>query len=242
MVDYRFIKGSGDFIFFLHGWGGNKDSFKCVENYIEFDFNMVFISFSGFGESKEPEKPYYLDDYVVELKVLVDKMTDNQKICFVCHSFGARVATLFINRYPNIVKKLVIVDGAGIKPKRKLSYYYKVWSYKRKKKLVLKGRLKKECLESYGSSDYKQLSLVMKQTFINIVNKDLKNEIKSIPCKTLIYWGKDDKDTPLYMARKMKKWIKNSRLIVRDNCGHFSYLDDIYHFTETVEKFLRDGD
>lgn len=242
MIDYNFIDKNSNFIFFLHGWGGDKNSFRCVENYIELDFNMVFISFSGFGKSLPPKYPYQLEDYVIELKKLLDKFANGQKIYFVCHSFGARVAALFIKMYPNIVDKLIIVDGAGVKPKRKLSYYFKVLEYKRKKKLVYKGILDSKILDKYGSNDYKKLSPIMKQTFINVVNRDLKNEIKSINCKTLLYWGNEDKDTPIYMAKTMHKWIKNSELIIRKGCGHFSYLDDIFFFVKKLENFLCESD
>lgn len=240
MIDYRLSQGNKNYIFFLHGWGGDKNSFKCVENYIELDFNMVFISFSGFGASAVPQKPYKLEDYVHELYELIKHVYDDGKVYFVCHSFGARVAALFIKMFPNIVDRLIIVDGAGVKPRRSLLYYLKVRRYKRKKKLVSKGKLSAGALDKYGSSDYKVLSPIMKRTFINVVNKDLKNEIKSISCPTLIYWGKEDKDTPLYMARKMHRWIKNSKLVVREGCGHFSYIDDIYFFVKTIEKFLCD--
>ena len=138
---------------------------------------MVFISFSGFGESDIPQKPYKLEDYVHELYELVNHICNGGKVYFVCHSFGTRVTALFIKMFPNIVNKLIVVDGAGIKPRRSLLYYLKVKEYKRKKKLVSKGKLSADALDKYGSSDYKVLSPIMKQTFINIVNKDLKNEI-----------------------------------------------------------------
>ena len=53
---------------FLHGWGGSKDSFLWVKNHIAQDCSMIFVSFKGFGLSRELTNPYKLVDYVEDLK------------------------------------------------------------------------------------------------------------------------------------------------------------------------------
>ena len=238
MIDYQIVKGQGNYIFFLHGWGGDKNSFTIIKNCIEENFNMVFVSFSGFGLSKEPLIEYKLNNYVEELESLIKQISDGNKINIVCHSFGCRVATRLINRNPLLVEKLIIVDGAGVKPKRSLKYYYKIAKYKRQKNKVLKGKADSKTLDKYGSTDYKNLSRIMKQTFVNIVNEHQNNEFKNITCKTLIYWGKNDKETPLYMAKFIHKSIKNSVLIVKKNSGHFSYIENYIDFTNHLEEFM----
>ena len=239
MIDYSLlVSPNKPYVFFLHGWGGSKESFYLVKNHIASICNMVFVSFSGFGESKEPSLPYTVEDYAKELKKLVDYLVKNEKIVLVCHSFGARVAVMFANLYPEIVSKIMIVDGAGIKPRRGVGYYIKVMRYKSLKRRVQNNKLDKKVLEKYGSSDYKALSKVMRQTFVNVVNKDLKNHYKKLSCPVLLFWGEKDKDTPLYMAKKIKKLTKNSALIVIKNAGHFSYLDDRITFIEVLKEFI----
>ncbi|MBR2909780.1 MAG: alpha/beta hydrolase [Clostridia bacterium] len=238
MIDYSIVSAPNQpFVFFLHGWGGSKESFYLVKNHIALICNMVFVSFSGFGESKEPEKPYTVEDYANELKELISNLT-NEKVIFVCHSFGARVAVKFANLYPKLVNKIMIIDGAGIKPKRSIKYYCKIYKYKRLKRKVQQGKIDKKELENYGSSDYKLLSNVMKQTFVNIVNEDLKKCYKKINCPMLLFWGEKDEDTPLYMAKKIKKLTKNSALIIVKNAGHFSYLEDRITFFEVLKEFI----
>jgi len=238
VIDFDYIKGSKKVLFFLHGWGGDKNSFSMVKNHITVDCSMVFVSFSGFGLSPQPHRAFYVDDYVEELMDLVLNLNIKSKITFVCHSFGARVAIKFFNKYPDFVESLFIVDGAGIKPRRGLKYYTKINKYKRIKKQVLKGKKDKKELDKYGSADYKSLSGVMRQTLINVVNEDLKKYIKNINVDTLLFWGKNDKDTPLYMAKKMKKWIRKSELILVKNAAHFSYLDNYAFFIRVLNAFL----
>lgn len=237
-MDYNIIKGKGRYIFFLHGWGGNKDSFAIVKNRIdEINRNMVFVSFSGF-DGKDIEMPYTLPDFADELAELIIKIAKGKSVDIVCHSFGARVSFVLFEKYPALVNKIMIVDGAGVKPKRSLDYYLKVYRYKWLKWQVLRGKKDKSVLEKYGSADYKALSTEMKQTFVNVVNFNLNKQIKNITCPCLIFWGGKDTETPLYMAKMMNKWIKSSKLIVSENSGHFSYLDDFDLFFESFKNFV----
>lgn len=238
-MDFDFVQGEGKFIFFLHGWGGDKNSFAVMKNHIaEIKRNMVFVSFSGFGNSPEPNYPFSVDDFANELSDLVVKLAKGKSIDIVCHSFGARVAIVFANKFPFLVNKIMIVDGAGIKPKRSFSYYYKVYKYKKLKQKVKKGKADESVLENHGSSDYKKLSSVMKKTFVLVVNQDLKKEAGKIKTQILLFWGEKDTETPLYMAKKYKKLMENSKLIVAKNAGHFSYLDNFDLFFESFKKFI----
>ena len=238
-MDYDIISGEGKYIFFLHGWGGDKNSFAILKNQVKtVNRNMVFVSFTGFGNSSEPEHPITVSDFMLELKDLIVNVAKGSSVDIVCHSFGGRVAIKLASNFPFLVNKLMIIDGAGVKPKRGLKYYLRVYKYKRLKKLVLRGKLDQSALNGYGSEDYKRLSPVMKQTFINVVNEDLKNDAKKIKTQTLLFWGEKDTETPLYMAKKLNKWIKNSTLIVSKNVGHFSYIEDYYLFYQAFIDFI----
>lgn len=238
-MDFDIIEGSGKYIFFLHGWGGDKNSFAVMKNHIaEINRSMVFVSFVGFGKTCEPQTPYSLDYYVDDLVSLIVKIAKGKSVDIVCHSFGARVAILLAYKYPLIVNKIMIVDGAGMKPKRKISYYINVAKFKSLKKKVQVGKADKSELERYGSPDYRKLSDVMKKTFTLIVNRNLEKEAGKIKTQTLLFWGKKDVETPLYMAKRFKRLLKNSSLIISENSGHFSYLDDFELFFKHFKDFM----
>ena len=151
-------------------------------------------------------------------------------VTLIAHSFGARVAIKLAKEFGYFLDKLVIVDGAGIKPRRKLKYYYSIYKHKILKRLKI--------VHSAGSADYKALPTAMKGTFINIVNEDLTPLLKFITLPTLIVWGENDRETPLYMAKKMHRLIANSGLVVLKNAGHFSYIDQYQKFIAVLGYFL----
>ncbi|MDD2445779.1 MAG: alpha/beta hydrolase [Clostridia bacterium] len=227
-VYYKKVGKKGDWIVFLHGWGGSVDSFLAVAKTFE-NNRCLLIDFPPFGKSESMNEIWKLEDYVFLLKEFLDFLKiDNVKL--ISHSFGGRVAILFASIYNN-VSKLILVDSAGIKPKKNLIIWLKIKKYKLLKKLGFKQKNK-------GSKDYKSLSDNMKKTFVNIVNRHLEKECLKINCPTLIIFGEKDKTTPIYMAKKLNSLIKDSEVIIFKNAGHFAYLDKFNDFVIISNKFM----
>ena len=222
-------KGSGKkVILFLHGWGGNTQSFMPVCNV--FKEKCILIDFPPFGKSEEPKEVYTLFDYAEIVYQILQK--ENVKCCdVISHSFGSRVAIIMQVKY-KVFNKIVITGGAGIRPKNSIKKFCRKVRYK-----IIKTFNKNAVL---GSKDYVLLSKVMKKTFSNIVNFDLSNYAKKIDIKTLLIYGKNDKETPLYMAKKFNKLIKKSSLKIYKNCGHFAYLENLEQFLLDVKIFIRE--
>ncbi|MGN1259287.1 MAG: alpha/beta fold hydrolase [Christensenellales bacterium] len=219
----------GEVYLFLHGWGADSSIFGRVISVMPKNISYILIDFWGFGQSGEPSAPLSVYDYAKETIEIVNKL-NVKNFSIIGHSFGGRIGIILASNYGKRIDKLVLVDSAGIVPRRSLLYKYKIWKFKKLKKKVDKGVLNKECLDKYGSDDYKVLSSVMKRTFVLVVNEDLLYLAKKIECKTYIIWGKDDTETPLYMAKRLNKSIKNSLLFVIAGAGHFSFLDKFDDF------------
>ena len=224
-------------VLLLHGWGGNLNSFRGIEqDLINSNYSVITLDFPGFGGSDLPNNNWCLDDYVKVVKELLES-ENIASVDIVAHSFGGRVAIKLSAEEPKLVNKLVLVDSAGIKPKFSLLKYLKILHYKFLKKLVKANIIKKD-LSKYGSTDYKAMPKQLKPVFNKIVNTHLDEYSKKISAPTLLIWGKNDKDTPLYMAKKLNKNIKDSAIITLDG-GHFAYLSDSNKFNIIVKTFLQ---
>ena len=219
-------------IVFLHGWGGNSNFFMSLSNCInDYQTKHILIDFPPFGRSEEPKQVWTLEDYANCLYCILQK-ENIKKIIIIAHSFGGRVAICFDNIYTNIVQKMIVTSGAGIKPKKSLKRTLKKFLYK-----VIRFFNKNANL---GSSDYKQLSPTMKKTFSNIVEYDLSELSKNIVCPTLLIYGNKDKQTPMYMAKTLNKNIKNSKLIIFKGCGHFAYIEKFSKFVNLTQMFIKE--
>ena len=62
--------------------------------------------------------------------------------------------------------------------------------------------------------------------------------LDDIKVPTAIFWGEKDKDTPLYMAKKLTKGIKDSSLFLLDG-GHYAYVDDLEKFVSILSAFIK---
>ncbi len=229
---YYQIKGksSKPVILLLHGWGQDNQCFNDLKSHLK-GMRSVSIDFPPFGKSQQCEN-WTIFTYANMLISLCEHL-NLKNITLLGHSFGGRVAILVAAMRKEIVKKLILVSSAGMKPHRNICYYFRVWKYKMLKKLGFKQKNK-------GSNDFIRLSEGMKKTFINVVNTHLEQYCPLIECPTLIVFGKQDTETPIYMARRLQKLISNSKLELIDFCGHFCFLERKIRFYQIVDTFLQE--
>ena len=222
---------------FLHGYLADK---RCFYNQIKFFskyYDCYALDFTGFGDNNFMPYPYSLGDYADEV---IAYMNANNlvKPIVVAHSFGVRVVVKILGeryRENRPFSKLIITGGAGLKPKFSLKKAVKRTVYKMAKP-ILSERQK----ERFFSSDYRALTPIMKESFKKIVSEHLDKVAKNIDLPTLILQGKQDRETPPYMAERYHKYISGSKLEYIDGAGHFAFLDKPYLFNNKVLDFLSD--
>lgn len=186
----------------------------------------------GFGENAKMLYPFSLDDYINDVKEYMYKKSIVRP-CVVAHSFGGRIAIKASAREPRLFDKLVLTGSAGLKPKFSLKKYIKAEKFK-----ILKKFFDKEKLIKYYSSDYLSLNGVMRRSFVSIVNEHLDDYAKRIKNQTLIINGTSDKETPVYMAKRLNEYIANSKLSLYKGAGHFAFIDKPIKFNTEVREFL----
>lgn len=234
-------KGGKDVIL-LHGWGSNMNLFKHIAGELQSNFRVYNLDFPGFGESSPPTTVWGVEEYTSFVEELVEKFKISNPI-IIGHSFGGRVALMYASR--NRTNKLILIDSAGVKPKRPLKYYIKVYSFKAYKKvlpLLIGDKKASEKIAQFrakaGSSDYNSAKGIMQSILVKVVNEDLKYLMPKIDAPTLLIWGENDTATPVRDAKIMEKLIKNSGLVVLKNTGHFSFLDKAYDVDIIIDNFL----
>lgn len=222
-------------VVFLHGWGGNHLSMVSLFDVFS-DFNILTIDFWGFGQSEKPSEDFELYSYSSSLSQLVDFLNlDN--LTLVGHSFGGRVSIVYAFESTK-VKRLILIDSAGILPKKTLKKRVQIFKYKMIKKMVNCKIISKNRLEKYGSSDYRKLSSSERVVFNKIIKEDLSKYLDFIKQKTLLIWGEKDKDTPLYMAKKMNQGLENSQLFIIKGGTHFAYIEHNLVVKEKIKEFI----
>ena len=91
----------------------------------------------------------------------------------------------------------------------------------------------------YGSRDYNALDEEMRRTFVKVVNQDLTDLYDRFQASTLLIWGDEDSETPVWMGREMEKRIPDAGLVLLEGGSHFAYLEQIGRFVLIVQQFLK---
>ncbi len=231
-------------IVLLPGWGDTKGTFYYIIHFLSMFFTVYIIDLPGFGQSSFPNKNLTIYDYADLINNFMTHLNISNPI-LIGHSFGGRIIITLCGHYKINIDKIILIDSAGIKPKKSLYRRLKTYLYKflKKLKFLLPKRKRKRYLNKlihlFGSEDYKNLNQNMRKTFINIVNEDLSYYLKDIESEVLLIWGKKDEDTPLKDGKKMNKLIKHSALIEL-NGSHFCYLENINLINNILYEFLKD--
>lgn len=229
-------------IIIMHGWGCNVDTVASIENIFKGKMRVINIDLPGHGQSSEPPSVWGIEEFTSMMEKFISKLGLTRP-SLVGHSFGGRISILLSSR--GDVEKVLLVDSAGIKPKRTLSYYWKVYSFKTMKHLanILFGKKKgSEIVEKLrgkkGSTDYRNSTPRMRAIMSKCVNEDLKYAMPSIKAPVLLVWGEDDTATPLSDAQTMKRLIPDAGLVSFPGCGHYSFLDNPFGFKAVVSSFF----
>lgn len=244
-IEINYIEeGEGETVLILHGWGANIDTILPIVNCLKPYFKVYALDLPGFGKSEQPIEVFDSKDYARLVKTFLDDL-EIEKLVLIGHSFGGKISILLATIYPELVDKIVLIDSAGLIPKRGLNYYLKVYSFKSLKflyKSIFFWRDKKEKMEKFyekfGSRDYQDADGIMRKILVKVVNEDLTPILKDVKAPTLLIWGDEDSATPLYMGKIMEEEIPDSGLVILKGTGHYSYLDDFNRFTRIIKAFL----
>lgn len=168
------------------------------------------------------------------------------KVHLIGHSFGGRLGLILGADYPERIHKMALFDSAGIRPKTPLYQQLRLKSYKfAQNSLRVVGlrniaeQLGAWYRKRYGSADYQNSSGVMRETFVKVVNEDLLACAARVKPSTLLFWGDQDEDTPLWQGKLLEKTIPDAGLVVFEGAGHYSYLDRLGDAVRTVDYFFK---
>lgn len=240
-----YTEGSGPRpVIVMHGWGCKASTVAVLAQAAAGNGTTVYnIDLPGFGDSSEPAEVWGVERYTSAIEEFARRL-GLVRPSLIGHSFGGRISIVYASR--NEVDKVILVDAAGIKPRRSLRYYAKVYSFKAAKHILpyIVGRKRAdEIIDRWrgkaGSSDYKSASPKMRAIMSRVVNEDLKGLLPEIKAPTLLIWGEKDTATPMRDARLMQKLIPDAGLVSYPEAGHYSYLARPAQTQAVIQSFLQ---
>lgn len=241
------ITGEGDeTVVILQGWGTDLGVYDSVAGCISDKYKVIQFDLPGFGGSDEPGEAWNVDAFA-DFFCRFMQTLDVKKATLIGHSYGGRIIIKLAARddIPFEIKNIVLIDSAGIMPKRSFKQKFNIRKYKLIKKIVnvkLIYALFPELIDDWrsrqGSADYRNASPIMRRCMVMAVNEDLTELLPYIKQDTLLIWGDKDTATPISDGRLMEERIKNSGLCVLEGCGHFSFLEKPSQFKSIMRSYF----
>jgi pimeloyl-ACP methyl ester carboxylesterase len=238
------VVGEGAPVIALHGWKQNIKSFWPVaEQLSRGEFQVHLLDLPGFGRSELPPVPWGVTEYMQFVLAYLDA-SELDCVAVLGHSFGGRIALMLAADHPERVCKMVLADSAGLRTppsvRRRLRNTLSRGARNALDRLGLDGwrdRLRDSYNRRYASEDYLTAG-PLRDTFLRVVQQDLTPWAERVQAPTVLIWGDQDVDTPLWQGRRLEQLIPDAGLIVFEGTGHFAYLERLGDYVRIVDHFL----
>ncbi len=101
-----------DTIVMLHGYGGSATHWKYQFHALAETNRCIAPDLRGHGRSDKPATDYTIDEMLADLEAVLDELDVEEPFVLMGHSFGGALAITFAHRYPQRVRRLVLIAAA----------------------------------------------------------------------------------------------------------------------------------
>ncbi len=244
---HYYTAGQGDPVVVIHGGGGDARTWSHNIMEMARKYTIYAPDLPGYGGSQALDGQYYIP----ELSDFIDKFARAlglEKFNLVGHSLGGGVALNYALKFPQNIKKLVLVSSLCLG--REIAFWVRLLSVPALLKslgAVVTGvfRLITWAIKTLllpiefivplspaamiiGGS----ISTIKEQTLV------LANRLSDLVMPTLVVWGSRDPVVPVQHAYAAAQVIPDCRVKVFQNRGHNVHRDELEQFSSIINGFF----
>lgn len=238
------VVGDGSPVLALHGWGRTlHDFWPVAERLAPEGYQVHLLDLPGFGRSALPPATWDVADYMRHVLAYMDA-AGLERVALLGHSFGGRIGLMLAAEHVDRVRKMVLADAAGIRaPLGFKQQVRNLLARTTRRTLELAGmdgmrdRMQERYNQRYASADYLNAG-PLRETFVAVIQQDLSPFAAHVKAPTVLIWGDQDQDTPLWQGRRLEQLIPDAGLIVFEGAGHFAFMERLNDYMRIVTHFL----
>ncbi|HEX2271043.1 MAG TPA: alpha/beta fold hydrolase [Pyrinomonadaceae bacterium] len=246
--------GAGPAIVLIHGYPFNRSLWTEQAEVLRDRYRVVIPDLRGFGESDSSNGPATMDRMAEDVAELLDHLEIEQAVIGGL-SMGGYVALAFCKQIPARVRALVLADTRAQADTDEA----KQTRAQQAEKALSEGmagivdamlpKLLTPDTVSKHPEVVKRIRDMMLKTrpegaaaaLLGMAQRDDQTEfISTIEAPTLIAVGREDAITPVADSEAMHAKIAGSRLVVIENAGHVSNLENTDQFNRALITFLNE--
>lgn len=93
----------------LHGMADHALVWSSLGDYLSSNYQVIAPDLRGHGESDKPATGYHFQDYIGDLRALINHLGWTQAH-ILGHSWSAKIAAIWATQQPEVFKSLILVD------------------------------------------------------------------------------------------------------------------------------------
>lgn len=93
----------------LHGMADHALVWSSLGDYLSSNYQVIAPDLRGHGESDKPATGYHFQDYISDLRALINHLGWRQAH-ILGHSWSAKIAAIWATQQPEVFKSLILVD------------------------------------------------------------------------------------------------------------------------------------
>lgn len=239
------VVGEGTPVLALHGWGGSIRSFWPVAEILApLGYEVHLLDLPGFGQSVAPPQTWGIAEYMQFVLAYLDDCHLPQTN-IMGHSFGGRISLMLAAEHPDRIERMVLADSAGLRTPPSAQQLVRTLLARTMRRTLdlfgmqkLRSQMQERYNQRFASEDYLNAG-PLRETFLRVIEQDLAGYATRVQAPTVLIWGDQDADTPLWQGRKLERLIPDAGLIVFEGAGHFSYLERLHDFVRITDHFFK---
>jgi len=108
-ISYLQWSDRGRPLLLLHGMADHALVWSSLGDYLSSNYQVIAPDLRGHGESDKPATGYHFQDYIGDLRALINHLGWRQAH-ILGHSWSAKIAAIWATQQPEVLKSLILVD------------------------------------------------------------------------------------------------------------------------------------
>ncbi|MDQ3050626.1 MAG: alpha/beta hydrolase [Bacteroidota bacterium] len=239
-------------LIFIHGFPFDKSMWELQMKALSKNNRAIAYDIRGYGKSSANASPASMTLFADDLIKFMDALEIDKAI--VCGlSMGGYILLNAVHKYPDRFKAIILSDTQCIadSPEAKEGRGKTIATIREgKKSEFTEGFIKKvfiaESLESKKDSVNKIKEIVMATSDATIIagltalaeREETCSNMNRVEVPALVICGDGDVVTPLEQSRVLNSRLANSSLVIIENAGHLSNMEQPENFNRKISEFI----